>query len=93
MSLCMRSSEQYSNSNSREKLLETIFFEAAWRRKLFQMKVFGAAIDSEKCSSKSELSSRFFGHLKMFRVDRRFLRHRLAEIQIGSHGYKRMPAA
>ena len=32
-----------------------------WRGKLFQMKFLGAAIDSVKFSSKSELSSRFFG--------------------------------
>ena len=41
-----------------------MFFEAERRGKLFQMKVLGAAIDSDKFSSKSELSSRFFGRLK-----------------------------
>ena len=30
-------SERYSNSNSREQFFETIFFEAEWRGKLFQM--------------------------------------------------------
>ena len=41
-----------------------MFFEAEWRGKLLQMKDFGAAIDSVKFSSKSELSSRIFGRLK-----------------------------
>ena len=40
------------------------FLEAEWCGKLFQMKVFCAAIDSVKFSSKSELSSRFSGRLK-----------------------------
>ncbi|MEC7202026.1 MAG: hypothetical protein VXW84_15395, partial [Verrucomicrobiota bacterium] len=54
----------YSNRNSQEFFLETIVFEAEWRQKLFQMKVLAAAIDSIKFSSKSELSSRFFGRVK-----------------------------
>ena len=59
-------SERYSNSNWREKIFETMFFEA-WRlRKRLQMIVFIAAIVSDKFSSKSELSSRFFGRLKFF---------------------------
>ena len=57
-------SDIYSNRNSREKMFETMFFEAVWRWKLFQMQVWVAAIDSVKFSSKSELSSRFFGRLK-----------------------------
>ena len=54
----------YSNRGWREKNFENVVFEPVWRGKLFQMKVFGAAIDSVKFSSKSELSSRFFGRLK-----------------------------
>ena len=54
----------YSNRGWREKIFENMFFEAERRGKLFQMKVLGAAIDSDKFSSKSELSSRFFGRLK-----------------------------
>ena len=54
----------YSNRGWREKNFENVVFEPVWRGKLFQMKVFGAAIDSDKFSSKSELSSRFFGRLK-----------------------------
>ena len=54
----------YSNRGWREKIFENVFFEPVWRGKLFQLKVFGAAIDSVKFSSKSELSSRFFGRLK-----------------------------
>ena len=46
------------------KRFENIFFEAERRGKLLQMKVFGAAIDSDKFSSKLELSSQFFGRLK-----------------------------
>ena len=60
------SSDRYSNSGSREKLFENIFFEPVWRGKLFQMKVWVAAIDSVKFSPKSELSLRFFGRLKFF---------------------------
>ena len=45
------------------------------------------AIQSVRKSSKSELSSRFFGNLKIFGSDGRFLRYKLSEIQIGSHGY------
>ena len=56
----------YSNRGWREKIFENMFFEAERRGKLFQMKVLGAAIDSDKFSSKSELSSRFFGRLKFF---------------------------
>ena len=41
-----------------------MFFEPVWHRKRFQILVFIAAIDSVKFSSKSELSSRFFGRLK-----------------------------
>ena len=56
--------DKYSNRNSREKFFENLFFEA-WRvRKCFQMIVFIAANVSVKFSSKSELSSRFFGCLK-----------------------------
>ena len=55
----------YSNRGWREKKIENVVFEPVWRGKLFQMKVFGAAIDSVKFSSKSELSSRFFGRLKI----------------------------
>ena len=55
----------YSNRGWREKIFENMFFEAERRGKLFQMKVLGAAIDSDKFSSKSELSSRFFGRLKI----------------------------
>ena len=54
----------YSNRGWREQIFENVVFEPVWRGKLFQMKVFGAAIDSVKFSSKSELSSRFFGRLK-----------------------------
>ena len=54
----------YSNRGWREKKFENVVFEPVWRGKLFQMKVLGAAIDSDKFSSKSELSSRFFGRLK-----------------------------
>ena len=54
----------YSNRGWREKIFENMFFEAERRGKLFQMKVLGAAIDSDKFSSKSELSSGFFGCLK-----------------------------
>ena len=57
-------SDKHSSSNSRETKFETMFFEAEWCRKLFQMKVFLAAIDSVKFSSQSEISSRFFGLLK-----------------------------
>ena len=46
------------------KIFENVVFEPVWRGKVFEMKVFGAAIDSVKFSSKSELSSRFFGLLK-----------------------------
>ena len=47
-----------------KKFFENVFFEA-WRlRKRLQMIVFIAAIVSVKISSKSELSSRFFGRLK-----------------------------
>ena len=49
-----------------KNFFENVVFEPVWRGKLFQMKVFGAAIDSVKFSSKSELSSRFFGRLKFF---------------------------
>ena len=45
---------------------ENMFFEADRRGKLFQMKVFCAAIDSIKFSWKLELSSRLFGRLKIF---------------------------
>ena len=55
-----------SNRGWREKNFENVFFEPVWRGNLFQMKVFGAAIDSVKFSSKSELSSRLFGRLKLF---------------------------
>ena len=51
-------------SGSREKKFENVFFEPVWRRKLFQMKVRVAAINSIKFSSKSELTSRFFSRLK-----------------------------
>ena len=54
----------FSNSGSREKNIENVFFEPVWRRKLFQMKVWVAAINSIKFSSKSELTSRFFSRLK-----------------------------
>ena len=54
----------YSNRGWREKNFENVVFEPVWRGKLFQMKVFGAAIDSDKCSSTSELSARFVGRLK-----------------------------
>ena len=54
----------YSNRGWRETIFENMFFEAERRGKLFQMKVLGAAIDSDKFSSKSELSSQFFGRLK-----------------------------
>ena len=53
----IQDSDKYSKSNSRAKVFETIFFEAEWRGKLFQMKIFCAAKDSAKCSSKLELSS------------------------------------
>ena len=43
------------------------------------------AIQSNRKSSKSELSTRFFGHLKIFHSEKRFLRYKLTEIQIGSH--------
>ena len=49
----------YSNRGWREKNFEDVVFEPVWRGKLFQMKVFGAAIDSVKFSPKPELSSRF----------------------------------
>ena len=54
----------FRNSGSREKFFENVFFEPVWRRKLFQMKVWVAAINSIKFSSKSELTSRFFSRLK-----------------------------
>ena len=54
----------FSNSGSRENFFENVFFEPVWRRKLFQMKVWVAAINSIKFSSKSELTSRFFSRLK-----------------------------
>ena len=46
-----------------------MFFEPEWRGKLSEMLEFIAAIDSVKFSSKSELSSRFFGRLKFFGRD------------------------
>ena len=65
MSYSGKYSNKYSNSTSRAKCLETIFFEAEWHGKRFQMKLVCAAIDSVKFSSKSELSSQFFGRLKL----------------------------
>ena len=56
----------YSNRGWREKSLESVVFEPVWRGKLFQMKVFGAAIDPVQFASKSELSSRLFGLLKFY---------------------------
>ena len=53
---------------SRKKLFETIFFEPGWRKKLFRDVDLIAAIRSVFFSSKSELSSRFFGQKKMFRA-------------------------
>ena len=53
--------KMYKQQLARTKF-ETIFFEAEWRKILFQTKVFGAAMDSVKNSS--ELSSQFFGRLK-----------------------------
>ena len=50
-------SDRYSNSDSREKIFGNLFFEPVWHGKLFQMKVWVAAIDSVKFSSKSELLS------------------------------------
>ena len=41
-----------------------MFFEAEWRGKLFEIKVFCAAMDFVKFSYNSELSSRFFSRLK-----------------------------
>ena len=58
----------YSNRGWRKKIFENMFFEAERRRKLFQMKVLGAAIDSDKFSSKSELSSRLFRPFEIFRA-------------------------
>ena len=46
-------SDKYSNRGWCKKFFENVFFEPVWRRKLF-----------DKFSSKSELSSRFFGRLK-----------------------------
>ena len=46
----------------------------------------GVAIQSDRKSSKSVLSSRFSGHLKDFSLHRRFLRYKLIEIQIGFQG-------
>ena len=37
--LCALDSDIYSNSDSREKKIENVFFEPVWRGKLFQMKV------------------------------------------------------
>ena len=51
---------------SRKKLFETIFFEPGWRKKLFRDVDLIAAIRSVFFSSKSELSSRFFGQKKCF---------------------------
>ena len=55
----------YSNRGWRENKIENVVFEPVWRGKLFQPKVFYAAIDSAKSSSKSELSARFCGRLKL----------------------------
>ena len=51
-----KDSDKYANCNLCEKKIETMFFEAEWHGKLFQMKVFCAVIDSDQFSSKSELS-------------------------------------
>ena len=64
MALLTNIRANYSNRGWREKFFENVVFEPVWRGKLFQMKVFGAAIDSDKFSSQSEVSSRFFGRLK-----------------------------
>ena len=76
--------KQGRNSASREnkfqsavrakKNIENVFFEPVWRRKLFQMKVWVAAINSIKFSSKSELTSRFFSRLKFSIFFRNFER-------------------
>ena len=55
------------NRDSREFFFENLFFEPVWHGKLFKMKVWVAAIDSDKFSSKSELSSQFFSRLKFSR--------------------------
>ena len=46
-----------------------------------------AAIQSARKSLKSELSSQFFGHLKIFHPGKRFLRCKESEIQIGPRHY------
>ena len=59
-----RARARYSNSESCNKIFKISFFEAQRPGDFFKMKVLGVAIDSVKFSSKSELSSRFFGRLK-----------------------------
>ena len=56
-------SDIYSNRNWCEKCFENVVLEAGWHGKLFEMKVWVAAIVSDKFSFNSELSSRFFGRL------------------------------
>ena len=51
--------------NWRRQLFKIRFFDPMWRRKLSEMIDFITAIDSVKFSSKSELSSQFFGRLKI----------------------------
>ena len=50
----------------------------------YQILAGSAAVRLVQKSSKSEPSSRFFGRLKIFRSNWRFLRYKLSEIQIGS---------
>ena len=56
------------------------------RANLFSEIDSAVAIQSVRKSSKSELFSRLFGHLTIFRSDGRFLRHKITELQISSHG-------
>ena len=58
-------SEHFIQTAGRAKhFLKTFFFEAVCRGKLLEMKIGVAAIELVRFSSKSELSSRFFGRLK-----------------------------
>ena len=53
---------------SREKFPEHVVFEAVWPRKFLSRIELIVAMNSVKKSSKSELSSRFYGRLKFGRV-------------------------
>ena len=62
------SSDENIQAAIRARKNQNHVFEAERCGKLFQMKAFCAAIDFVKFSSKSELSSRFFGRLKFSAV-------------------------